>query len=203
DRSMIDRRAFLAGLGVGLAVAPGAGAQLAAMASPRLGFLGNSDSKTEGALLNGFREGLKDFGLIEGRTITIDYRWAEGNPDRLPSLAADLVRLRCDVIGASGSPGVRAAQQATNTIPIVILALLVDPVKAGFVASFSRPGGNITGVASQYEEIGAKQVQLLTRGDPRHLPAGFTEGRRQPRGPTDCDDCCRRRDATRSQRASY
>jgi len=95
----MKRRAFVAGLGVGLAVAPGAGAQLAAMASPRLGFLGNSDSKTEGALLNGFREGLKDFGLIEGRTITIDYRWAEGNPDRLPSLAADLVRLRCDVIG--------------------------------------------------------------------------------------------------------
>ena len=162
----MNRRAFLAGLGAGLAVAQGAGAQLAAMASPRLGFLGNSDSKTEGALLNGFRDGLKDFGLIEGRTITIDYRWAEGNPERLPSLAADLVRLKCDVIGASGSPAVRAAQQATNTIPIVILALLVDPVKAGFVASFSRPGGNITGVASQYEEIGAKQVQLLTEAIP-------------------------------------
>ena len=104
--------------------------------------------------------------MIEGRTVTIEYRWAEGNPERLPSLATELVRLKCDVIGASGSPGVRAAQQATNTIPIVILAILVDPVKAGFVASFSRPGGNITGVASQYEEIVAKQVQLLTEAIP-------------------------------------
>jgi len=128
--------------------------------------LGNSDSKTEGALLNGFRQGLQDFGLIEGQTITIDYRWAEGNPERLPLLAADLARLKCDVIVASGSPAVRAAQQATKTIPIVIMALLVDPVKLGFVASFSRPGGNITGVASQYEEIGAKQVQLLTEAIP-------------------------------------
>jgi putative tryptophan/tyrosine transport system substrate-binding protein len=158
---MMNRRAFVAGLGAILAMAQGAGA-----ASRRIGFLGNSDAKTEGALLNGFRDGLKDFGLIEGQTITIDYRWAEGNPERLPSLAADLVRLKCDVIGASGSPGVRAAQQATNTIPIVILAILVDPVKAGFVASFSRPGGNITGVASQYEEIVAKQVQLLTEAIP-------------------------------------
>jgi ABC-type uncharacterized transport system substrate-binding protein len=158
---MMNRRAFVAGLGAILAVAQGAGAAL-----PRIGFLGNSDAKTEGTLLNGFRDGLKDFGLIEGQTITTDYRWAEGNPERLPSLAADLVRLKCDVIGASGSPGVRAAQQATNTIPIVILALLVDPVKAGFVASFSRPGGNITGVASQYEEIGAKQVQLLAEAIP-------------------------------------
>jgi putative tryptophan/tyrosine transport system substrate-binding protein len=159
---MMNRRAFVAGLGASLAMAQGAGAA----ASPRIGFLGNSDAKTEGALLNGFRDGLKDFGLIEGQTITIDYRWAEGKPARLPLLAADLVRLRCDVIGASGSPAVRAAQQATNTIPIVILAILVDPVTAGFVASFSRPGGNITGVASQYEEIGAKQVQLLTEAIP-------------------------------------
>jgi putative ABC transport system substrate-binding protein len=136
------------------------------MASARIGFLGNSDSKTEGALLNGFRQGLQDVGLIEGQTITIEYRWAEGKPARLPSLAADLIRLKPDVIVASGSPAVRAAQQATNTIPIVIAALLVDPVKAGFVASFSRPGGNITGVASQYEEIGAKQMQLLTEAIP-------------------------------------
>ena len=121
----MHRRTFLAGLGGGLAAAQGTAAQLAAMAAPRLGFLGNADSKTEGALLNGFREALKDFGLIEGRTITIEYRWAEGNVDRFPSLAADLVRLGCNVIGASGVSAVRAAQRATNTIPIVILALLV------------------------------------------------------------------------------
>ena len=162
----MNRRAFAAGLGAVLAAPLSAGARLAAMASARVGFLGNSDSKTEGALLNGFRQGLQDFGLIEGQTITIDYRWAEGNPERLPLLAADLARLKCDVIVASGSPAVRAAQQATKTIPIVIMALLVDPVKLGFVASFSRPGGNITGVASQYEEIGAKQVQLLTEAIP-------------------------------------
>ena len=168
----MDRRAFVTGLGAMLA-APGmlaaagaAEAQLVTMVSPRLGFLGNSDYSTEGALLNGFRQGLQDFGLIEGQTITIEYRWAEGRPERLPPLAADLVRLKSDVIVASGSAAVRAVQQATKNIPIVIAALLVDPVKAGFVASFSRPGGNITGVASQYEEIGAKQVQLLTEAIP-------------------------------------
>ena len=163
------RREFLGTLAGGLLAAPLASeAQLAAIASAsaRIGFLGNSDDKTEGALLKGFRQGLQDFGLIEGRTVTIEYRWAEGNPERLPSLATELVRLKCDVIVASGSPAVRAAQKATKAIPIVIMALLVDPVKAGFVASFSRPGGNITGVASQYEEIGAKQMQLLTEAVP-------------------------------------
>jgi putative tryptophan/tyrosine transport system substrate-binding protein len=162
----LDRRAFVAGSVALLAAPLAAEAQRGAIASARIGFLGNSDSKTDGALLNGFRQGLQDFGLIEGKTITIEYRWAEGKPERLPSLAADLVRLKTDVIVVSGSPAVRAAQQATNTIPIVIAALLVDPVTAGFVASFSRPGGNITGVASQYEEIGAKQMQLLTEAIP-------------------------------------
>jgi len=161
----VDRRAFVTG-SIALLAPLGAEAQLAAMASARIGFLGNSDSNTEGGLLNGFRQGLQDFGLIEGRTITIEYRWAEGNPERLPFLAAELARIKCDVIVVSGSPAVRAAQQATKTIPIVIMALLVDPVRAGFVASFSRPGGNITGVASQYEEIGAKQMQLLTEAIP-------------------------------------
>ena len=162
---IVDRRAFVTG-SIALLAPLGAEAQLAAMASARIGFLGNSDSNTEGGLLNGFRQGLQDFGLIEGRTITIEYRWAEGNPERLPFLAAELARIKCDVIVVSGSPAVRAAQQATKTIPIVIMALLVDPVRAGFVASFSRPGGNITGVASQYEEIGAKQMQLLTEAIP-------------------------------------
>ena len=162
----MNRRAFVTGLGAVLAAPLAAKSQLVAMASARIGFLGNSDFKTEGALLNGFRQGLQDFGLIEGRTIAIEYRWAEGKPERLPSLAADLVRLKPEIIVVSGSPAVRAAQQATKTIPIVIAALLVDPVRAGFVASFARPGGNITGLASQYEEIGAKQMQLLTEAIP-------------------------------------
>jgi putative tryptophan/tyrosine transport system substrate-binding protein len=162
----VNRRAFVTGLGATLAMPLVAKSQLVAAASARIGFLGNSDFKTEGALLNGFRQGLQDFGLIEGQTIAIEYRWAEGKPERLPSLAADLVRLKPEVIVVSGSPAVRAAQQATRTIPSVIAALLVDPVRAGFVASFARPGGNITGLASQYEEIGAKQMQLLTEAIP-------------------------------------
>ena len=116
--------------------------------------------------LEAFRQGLRELGWIEGDNINIEYRWAEGKVARFPVLAAELVRLKVDVIIASGTPSLRALQHATTSIPIVGV-LLIDPVDAGFVASLARPSGNITGVASQYEEIVTKQVELLAEAIPQ------------------------------------
>jgi ABC-type uncharacterized transport system substrate-binding protein len=135
---------------------------------PRIGYIGNGNPTTPASRqLEAFRQGLRELGYIEGQTVTIEYRWAEGNADRLPALAAELVRLKVDIIALSGTPAIRAAQQATSSIPIVIGVILVDPVNAGFVASLARPGGNITGLASQYEDIVTKQVQLLAETVPK------------------------------------
>jgi len=111
------------------------------------------------------RQALRDLGYTEGRNIVIADRWAEGRVDRLPDLAADLVRLKVDVIVASGVAGIRAAKQATTTIPIVMLA--TDPVGAGLITSLARPGGNITGVATLEAELGAKRLEFFKDSFPR------------------------------------
>src|SRR6266849_999151 len=118
-----------------------------------IGFVGNGASDTRGsrAEVEAFRDGLRDLGWIEGKTVRIEYRWADGNVDRFPELVAELVRLKVDVLFVAGPPAIRAARQATSTIPIVIGAILTDPVAYGFVTSFARPGANVTGMASQYE----------------------------------------------------
>jgi len=103
---------------------------------------------------------------IDGQTVTIEYRWAEGDRSRFPALAAELVQLKVDVIVLSGPPALRAAQRATSTIPIVFV-LLADPVADGYVTSLARPGGNKTGLASQFEELITKQLQLLKEALPR------------------------------------
>jgi putative tryptophan/tyrosine transport system substrate-binding protein len=163
----VDRRSFIAGT-LGLLTVPfAAGAQRSGQV-PWIGYLGNGNPTTPASpQLEAFRQGLRELGYIEGQTVTIEYRWAEGNVDRLPALAAELVRLKVDVIVLSGTPASRAAQQATRSIPIVIGVILINPVDAGFVASLARPGGNITGLASQYEEIVTKQVQLLAETVPK------------------------------------
>jgi putative tryptophan/tyrosine transport system substrate-binding protein len=97
--------------------------------------------------------------------VTIEYRWSDGNPDRLPALVAELVQVKVDVIVAGGAPAIRAAQKATSTIPIVFV-VLTDPVTLGFVPSLAHPGGNMTGLASQFEELITKQVQLLKEAIP-------------------------------------
>jgi len=150
-----------------LAAPVAAEAQPAAKAVPRIGFLGNLDAKNQGRNVAAFQEGLRDLGWIEGQTVMVDYRWAEGNADRLPGLVAELVQLNVNVMVVAGPPAVRAAQRATSTIPIVFAVVLNDPVASGFAASFARPGGNITGLASQYEEIVGKHVQLLSEAIPR------------------------------------
>lgn len=132
---------------------------------PRIGFLDVGRSTTYSASRQAFLRGLQELGWIEGQTMTIDYRWAEGDPSRLPTLVTELVRAKVDVIVLSGAPSIRAAQKVTNTIPIVFV-VLTDPVNLGFVKSFARPGGNMTGLASQFEEIITKQLQLLKEAIP-------------------------------------
>jgi putative ABC transport system substrate-binding protein len=120
---------------------------------PRVGFLG-MDSQMQGEWLAAFQDELRARGHVDGRTIAIEYRWAEGRFDRLPELASELVGLKVDVIVTAAPPSVRAAQRATTTIPIVMT--VHDPVGMGFVGSLAHPGGNITGVAFQDAELSTK-----------------------------------------------
>lgn len=126
---------------------------------PRIGYLGVTSASDRPALLDAFRQGLRELGWIEGQNIVIDYRFAEGRLDRLPDLAAELVRLKVDVVVSLGTQGVTAAKNATRTIPIVMIGV---PVGIGLIASLARPGGNITGVSgSAGLEIVTKQLELL------------------------------------------
>ena len=159
---------LIATLVLAVLVAPvGAEAQPAAKAVPRVGFLGNLDAKNQATNVAAFQGGLRDLGWIEGQSVMVDYRWAEGNTERLPVLVAEFVRLNVDVMVVAGPPAIRASQRTTSTVPIVFAVRLSDPVASGFAASLARPGGNITGLASQYEEIVGKHVQLLSEAIPR------------------------------------
>ena len=127
---------------------------------PRIGFLSSLAQAAISARTEAFRQGLKEHGYIEGKNVVIEYRYADGKVDRLPALAAELVRLKVDVI-VSGGPAVnRSAKEATATIPIV-LGFDNDPVGNGYAASLARPGGNITGLSTHYPEISGKQLELL------------------------------------------
>ena len=149
-----------------LAVSLPAGAQ-GPTRIPRIGVLGNTDSTPEFSRLWGaFRQGLAERGWIEGQNVAIEYRWAEGKFDQLPELAADLVRLKVDLIVVPSSIYVDAAKRATSTIPIVF-AVDYDPVGTGHAAALARPGGNMTGLSLMQTELGAKQLQLLKEIVPR------------------------------------
>ena len=123
-------------------------------------------STTFASRLEGFRLGLRDFGYVEGANITVVYRFAEGHYERLPALAADLVRSKVDLIVTHGTPGSLAAKRATTTIPVVITSV-GDPVATGIVASIARPGGNITGQTSFNPELRAKRIEVLKEVMPR------------------------------------
>jgi ABC-type uncharacterized transport system substrate-binding protein len=127
---------------------------------PRIGFLASSSSSANAARVEAFRKGLRELGYVEGKNIVIEYRYAEGKLDRLRELAAELVRLKVDVIVASGSTSTGAVKEVTTTIPI-IMGFTNDPVGNGFVASLARPGGNITGLSTLAPEISGKQLELL------------------------------------------
>ena len=133
---------------------------------PRIGYLSGTSASVNPARIEAFRQGLRELGYTEGKNILIEWRFAEGKQDRLPTLAAELVHLKVDVIVASAPPPTRAAKQTTTTIPIV-MAYDDDPVGNGFVASLSRPGGNITGLSTLSPELSGKQLELLKEVVPR------------------------------------
>jgi putative tryptophan/tyrosine transport system substrate-binding protein len=155
---MNTRRTFIAGLGAAAAWPLAARAQQPKV--PVVGWLGSGSDDAFADMVAAFGKGMDEAGFVEGRNVAIEYRWAEGQYDRLPALAADLVRRPVNAIFASATVAARAARMATSIIPIVF-TMTIDPVAAGLVASLARPGGNVTGVTFLIGELVAKQLGLL------------------------------------------
>ena len=140
---------------------------------PRIGYLsGSGDASNPGPLVEFFRQGLRDHGHVEGKTILVEYRYAEGQRDRVPDLVAELVQLKVDVIFVGTLPAALAAKQTTKTIPIVMV-LAVDPVATSIVDSLARPGGNITGLATLQRDLAGKRLELLKEVVPAMSRAGI------------------------------
>jgi putative ABC transport system substrate-binding protein len=154
----MKRREFIALIGTAATLPFAVSAQQPPM--PVIGFLGGADPDGYKVLIEALRLGLRDHGYVEGHTIAIEYRWAEGNYDRLPGLAAELVQRKVALIVTQGTPAAFAAGRATSTIPIVMV-IVGNPVDTGLVSSLARPGGNITGSSFFMPEVNAKRVELL------------------------------------------
>jgi putative ABC transport system substrate-binding protein len=147
---------------------------------PRIAWLGAA--RTSSPRIEAFRQGLHELGYAEGKNILIEYRYAEGKLDRLPAFAAELVRLKVDVIVTGSPQATRSAKQATSTIPIV-MAFDDDPVGSGFVASLARPGGNITGLSTLFPEMSGKQLELLKEIVPKLSHVAVLGNASQPGNP--------------------
>ena len=134
----------------------------------RIGYLSGSDAASESTRAEAIRLALRELGYIEGQNIAVEYRYAEGKVDRFPELAAELVRLKVDIIVVvGGGRAPLAAKNATKTIPIIMVGAGIDPVEAGLVESFARPGGNVTGLANLSGELGGKRLELLKEAVPK------------------------------------
>ena len=182
----MKRREFITLLGGAVAWPVTARAQQAAM--PVIGFLGGGSPDAFAHVVNAFRQGLYETGFAEGQNVTIEYRWAEGQYDRLPALVADLIRQKPAVIVATGGDvGVRAAKKAATAIPIVFTSGS-DPVAAGFVSSLNRPGGNVTGVSLFVSVLEGKKLELLRELVPMAAVIGFFVNLNNPRADVDTAD---------------
>ena len=160
------RREFITLLGGAAAAWPlGARAQQTAKLMT-IGFLGSGTLSSQGQWAAAFIQRLRELGWIEGRTVVIEYRWAEGRPERLAEITAEFIRVKVDVIFAVGTEAALAAKQATSVIPIVF-PVAGDPVGTGLVASLSRPGGNVTGLSNQASDLAAKRLELMREVFPR------------------------------------
>jgi putative ABC transport system substrate-binding protein len=153
------RRQFMALIGAGVALPLSVHAQYTGKVY-RIGFLGNSTAVLESNLVGPFRDGLRELGYQEGRNVAIEYRWAEGKYERFPSLVAELIASKVDVIVTAGTPATLAVKKATPSIPLVMVAV-GDPIGTGIVASLGQPGGNITGLSSIAPELEGKRLELL------------------------------------------
>ena len=165
----MNRRAFVTGLGAVLAAPLAVGTQARVV---RIGYLSLVSAEADAVNVEAFRQGLRDYGYLDGQNTVIEARHADGVAERLPGLAADLVRLKVDVVVASTTYPVRAIQQASPTIPIV-MAYTADPVGEKLVASLARPGGNVTGLSASVPEMAVKRLEMLQAIVPRITRAAF------------------------------
>jgi ABC-type uncharacterized transport system substrate-binding protein len=149
----------------------------------RVGFLSTASANGFGPQVDAFRQGLRDFGYVEGKNVVVEYRYADDRYDRLDALAAELARLKVDVIVTSGTPGTLAVKKATTTIPVVV-AIIGDPVATGAVASYARPGGNITGLTFHFPELMAKRLDVLKEAVPRLTRVAVLRNPNNPSTPT-------------------
>ena len=159
---MISRRRFTIVVAGGLVTAP----SVSIGKTPRIGFLGNSTAALEANLIGPFREGLREFGYVEGQNIVVDYRWAEGRYERFPSLIQELLALKVDVIVTAGTPAALAVKRSATTTPLVMVAV-GDPIGSGLVTSLARPGGKATGLVSIAPDLEGKRIELLREVVPK------------------------------------
>ena len=167
----MDRRTFLIGSLVVFAASSAAEAQQTGKVY-RIGYLGPANASSWASFIAALRQGLRELGYEEDKNLIIEYRWAEEDLDRLPELASELVRLKVDLIVTDGTPGSRAAKQATTTIPVV-MAAVGDPVRSGLVASLARPGGNLTGNSIVEFDLILKRLELVREVIPNASRLGF------------------------------
>ena len=180
------RRDFVAMVGAAALASPTL-TRAQQLATPAIGFLSGGSSSGSQATLDGLRQGLVEGGYIEGRTVTIEYGFADGHFDRLPALAGDLISRRVAVIATVTLPAAMAAKAATPTIPVVFV-IGEDPVKAGVVASLNRPGGNASGVSDFINQLGAKRLELIRQAVPRVALIGLLVNPSNPNAEPDAKE---------------
>jgi ABC-type uncharacterized transport system substrate-binding protein len=180
---MMDRRAFITVISGTILAAPWA-SDAQPTKAPRIGFL-SAGSRSDPASQHNrdvFRQGLRDLGYVEGQSLALEERWADGRYERLPELAAELVHLNVDILVTVATPATRAAQQATRTIPIV-MTLISDPVESGLVANLAHPGGNTTGFSFMHPDLSKKRLELLKEIIPKIVRVAVLSNPSNPNTP--------------------